>query len=462
MRDNSGSSFIPISPIKYEIKKMKVLVTDDDKNLNWILVQELSKEGITAHGANDGAEALDCLKKEEWDVLVLDLNMPGMGGLDVIKRIKENEISVEVIVLTGNATVSNAVEAMKLGASDFMVKPVNITELSLVIGKAFERKEILSENRVLKEQAKRIARPDEIITVSAKMRDLLENARKTAMTDFPVLVLGESGTGKELVAKSIHADSPRRDRPFVPINCGAIPENMLESELFGYEKGAFTGAGTKKMGLLEVATGGTLFLDEIGEMPMMLQTKLLRAIESNAFFRLGATMETRVNVRVVAATNKDLKAEIKNGKFREDLYYRISTITLFIPPLRERKEDIPLLAARFKDAYPEFKEKSIGPEVMNALTSYSWPGNVRELQNVVYRMLLLARGTVTAPTELTCEAPHVFPSQATLGHKSLEAVEKEYILSVLNETGGQKKMAAEILGVDVKTLYRKLASYGIK
>lgn len=319
---------------------IRVLVADDDKNLKKVIMSELSDGRFDVHETDSGIKAMEFLEKEEYDVLLLDLNMPGLGGMDVLKKIKTLEIPTEVIILTGHATVSTAVEAMKLGAYDYLTKPFKIEELKAIIEKAHEKKRLLSENLFLKTQIKRQSETQKIITKSPIMLEIMETVKKVAMSDFPVIIYGESGAGKELVARAIHDSSEMAEGPFIPINCGAIPENMLESELFGHEKGAFTGAYAKKLGLLEIANNGTLFLDEIGELPHQLQIKLLRVIETGSFFRVGGVKEIRVNVKFISATNKEIKTEVDKGNFRPDLYYRISALTLHIPPLRERKEDI--------------------------------------------------------------------------------------------------------------------------
>lgn len=437
---------------------MKILVADDDKNLRKVLLNELSDGGFEVSEADSGIKAMEFLEKEEYDVLLLDLNMPRLSGMEALKKIKASEIPTEVIILTANATVSTAVEAMKRGAYDYLTKPFKIDELKAVIEKAYEKKKLLSENLLLRTQIKRQTEVPKIITKSPLMLEILETVKKVAMSASPVLVYGESGVGKELIARAIHEASKMAEGPFVPINCGAIPENMLESELFGYEKGAFTGAYERKLGLLEVANNGTLFLDEIGELPQQLQVKLLRVLETGKFFRVGGIKEIKVNVKLVSATNKDLKAAIENRTFRADLYYRISALTLHIPPLRERKEDIPLLIEHFTKNNPDFRYKKFSDKAVRILSEYPWPGNVRELQNVIYRILLLSKNDIIEMSD--------FPSDFTLEHATfssrLEDIEREHILKVLKEVGEQRGKAAEILGIDPKTLYRKLLSYGVK
>jgi DNA-binding NtrC family response regulator len=436
---------------------MKIMIADDDKNLRTVLLNELSEEGFDVDAAENGVRAKELLEKDEYDVVVLDLTMPGMGGMDILKKIKDLELFTEVIILTGNATVPTAVEAMKLGAYDYLTKPFQMEELISVIGKAFERKELLSQNLVLRTQIKRQTENHKVITKNPAMIELLENLRKLAESEFPVLICGESGVGKELIAKAIHRASKRADGPFIPINCGAIPESMLESELFGHEKGAFTGAFARKLGLLEIANHGTLFLDEICELTLPLQGKLLRVIETGKFFRLGGVKEASVDVKFVSATNKDIKSEVEKGNFRADLYYRVSTLNLSIPPLRERREDVPMLVNHQIRNNPAFKQKRFSDGAMKILSGYPWPGNVRELQNVVHRTLLLSKNDVIEPYDLAAD---LIGNSKGSGRR-LEDVEKEHILKVLKEAGGHRGKAAEILGVDPKTLYRKLLSYGV-
>jgi len=436
---------------------IRILIADDDKNLRQVLRNELSEEGFSADGAESGTKALDLFERYDYDVLILDLNMPGLGGMDVLKRVKAGESPVEIIVLTGHSTISTAVQAMKMGAYDYLTKPFKMDELKVVIQKAYEKKELLSENLVLRTQLKRQSPSPKIVTQNSSMLGILESVQKVALSDFPVLICGESGVGKELVARAIHDASKRVDGPFIPINCGAIPENMLETELFGYEKGAFTGAYARKLGLSEIAHHGTLFLDEISELSSALQGKLLRVIETRTFFRVGGTKEVGVDVKFVSATNKDIKGELGRGTFRADLYYRISALTLEIPPLRERKEDIPLLLDHIIKGEPAFKNKGFSKEALKVLIEYPWPGNVRELQNVVHRTLLISKKEILEPEDLP---PDLAPDSKGTGRR-LEDVERDHIIKVLKETGGQRVKAAEILGIDPKTLYRKLLGYGI-
>ena len=434
----------------------KVMIADDEKNIRELLRDELSPLVSHVVEVQNGSKALELLEKEEFDVLLLDMNMPGLDGIDVLKSIKSQEIPTEVIILTAHATVMTAVEAMKLGAYDYLMKPFKIIELAPIIEKAYEKKKLRNENLLLKTQVKRQWETRTLIAESPAMREVLETAAKVAGSAYPVLITGESGTGKELVARTIHAASARSDEPYVVINCGALPENMIESELFGYEKGAFTGAHARKPGLLEIAHQGTLFLDEIGDMPQPLQVKLLRVIETGCFYRLGGTREMKVDLRVLSATNKNLKVEIEKGTFRQDLYYRISALNIFLPPLRDRQEDIVPLIRHFQSSDPVFRQKAFTDEALKALSAYAWPGNVRELQHVVHRVLLLSRGNVIGPADL----PPDLTMQAGPDSARLDDRERQHILTVLKKSGGDKIKAAEILGIHPKTLARKLSGYG--
>ncbi len=434
---------------------MRLLIADDDANLRKVLAAELSDAGHDISVAENGLHALSLSETEDLDILLLDLSMPGLGGMDVLKKLKAFEAPPEVIILTGNATVPAAVEAMKLGAYDFITKPFRIEELKTVIDKAYEKRTLLRDNLRLRTQLHRQSAQNRIVTRSPLMLELLETAKRVSSSDFPVLIYGESGVGKELVAWAIHGASQRAEGPFVPINCGAIPEDIMESEFFGHERGAFTGAYARKMGLLEVADNGTVFFDEIGEIPQKLQVKLLRVIETRSFFRVGGVREIRVNVKFLAASNKDLKAESEKGNFRPDFYYRMSALTLHIPPLRERKEDIPLLVDHFIMNDPAFRSRKFGKEAIDVFLRYSWPGNVRELQNVVQRTLLLSENEVIGARDL----PSDLIKGGTASGGRLDDVERHHILRVLREVDGHRGKAAEILGIDPKTLYRKLARY---
>ena len=437
---------------------IRVLIADDEKHIRELLRDELAVILTNVAAVNSGPAALAELERNDYDILLLDLTMPGMDGIEVLKKLKLLDNPAEVIMFTANATIQTAVEAMKFGAYDYLLKPFKIAELLPVIEKAFEKKKLRTENLLLKTQVKKQSEVSNLIVESPVMRDVVERSKKVAQSDFPVLITGESGTGKELIARTIHNASSRVDRSYVVINCGALPETMIESELFGYEKGAFTGAQAKKPGLLEIAHEGTLFLDEIGDMPLSLQVKLLRVIETGNFYRLGGTREQQVSVRIISATNKDLKSGIENSTFREDLYYRISALTVHLPPLRERKEDIIPLIEHFRSSSPAFKQKQFSSEALNILTGCAWPGNVRELQNVVHHVLLLSRNDMIEPADL----PSDLGGRPSSGSIRLDDLEREHILRILKQSGGERNRAAEALGVHPRTLARKLAEYGIE
>ena len=436
---------------------IRVLIADDEKNIRELLRDELASTLTHVAAAESGPAALAELGRSDYDVLLLDLTMPQMDGMEVLKRLKSLDISAEVIILTANATVLTAVEAMKLGAYDYLMKPFKIAELVPIVEKAFEKKKLRTENLLLKTQVKKQSEVPTLIAESPVMREVVERAKKIAQSDFPVLITGESGTGKELIARIIHNASPRSDRSYVVINCGALPENMIESELFGYEKGAFTGAQARKPGLLEIAHQGTLFLDEIGDMPLPLQVKLLRVIETGSFYRLGGTREQQVSVRVISATNKNLKSGIEKGAFREDLYYRISALTVHIPPLRERNEDIVPLIEHCRSGNPAFKRKQFSKEALKILSGHAWPGNVRELQNVVHHVLLLSESDMVELVDLPCD----LTGGQGIGSTRLDDLEREHILRILKQAGGDRNKAAEVLGIHPRTLQRKLVEYGV-
>jgi len=436
---------------------MRILIADDERNIRELLRDELASSASRVAVAENGRKALELLEKEEFDVLLLDINMPEMDGIEVLKKLNGQDIPTEVIILTAHATIQTAVEAMKLGAYDYLLKPFKIAELLPVLEKAYEKKKLRSENILLKTQVKKQTEVRTLIAESRVMREVIERSKIIAQSDFPVLITGESGTGKELIARFIHNASPRADRSYVVINCGALPENMIESELFGYEKGAFTGAQARKPGLLEIAHEGTLFLDEIGDMPLPLQVKLLRVIETGTFYRLGGTREQQVNVRVISATNKQLKAEIARGTFREDLYYRISALTVHLPPLRERKEDIVPLIEHCKRNNPAFKQKRFSDDALKQISDHSWPGNVRQLQNVVHHALLLSRNDLVEPSDLSVD----LEGRPGSGSMRLDDLEREHILRILKQSGGDRYKAAEALGIHPRTLARKLEEYGV-
>ena len=444
-------------------KKVRVLIVDDEINFSSVVSEELTNEGFYVEQVSDGKDALKLLQQGEYDVVLLDINMPQLSGIDVLKKFQRDDLPPEFIMITGYASVQTAIEAMKLGAYDYITKPYRIEKLKTLIEKAWDKRRIRRENIILRTKLKE---DDMVIdTKSPLLLEILEAARKVALTNAPVLISGESGTGKELMARFIHNSSQRANGPFIAFNSGAIPDSILESELFGYEKGAFTGAQTNKPGYFELADRGTLFLDEIGDISPSMQAKLLRSIETNRFFKVGGIKEIEVDIRVVAATNKDLKKEAEAGRFRHDLYYRLAAMNIHLPPLRERKGDIPLLVEGFLESKRD--RKKVDGDVMKRLMAYPWPGNVRELRNVIQRAVILCKGQAITIKDLPLELQN--PSQTWWDEKisssslpPLKILEKEHIKVVMQQVGGHKGKASRILGIDPKTLYRKIKEYGLE
>ncbi len=446
-------------------RKIRVCVIDDEEPFVIVLKEELAREGFEVAAALNGSDGIRLLERKPFDVCLLDLNMPGLNGIEVLGKAAQQAIPTEFIVLTACATVQTAVECIKLGAYDYLTKPCNLDRIVFLLRNAYEKRLMRQESLILKRMREERGR-GRIATKNNAMLRVLDEAEKVARTGAPVLILGESGTGKEVMAEYIHANSCRSEGPFIVFNSAAIQENLFESELFGYEKGAFTGANCAKEGLLELADGGTLFLDEIAEVPHQMQAKLLRAIEKGTFYKVGGTREIRVDIRVLSATNQDLPRRAKENAFREDLYYRLSSITLKLPPLRERKEDMPLLVEDLLSRLPGACRKGICEPALELLARHDWPGNIRELQNVLNRAVIMSDSDVISPVDLPIEfqTPRVKPAgpdAAGAELLSLCALEREHIVRVLEHTMGQKKKAAEILGIDVKTLYRKLKQYGL-
>jgi DNA-binding NtrC family response regulator len=444
-------------------ERMRALVVDDDGDVRALLASVLVKQNISVVTAGSGAEAMTMLGREEFDVVLLDLRLPDASGLEVLRWARGADVDTEFIVLTGHAEVETAVEAMRLGAYDFLGKPCRNSELLQVVGKAAEKKSLRRENVALKEMMRRDGRP-RLVGETAAVRDMLTVIERVAARHSPVLIQGESGTGKELVARTIHAQSPRAGRPFVSVNCGALPDTLLETELFGHRRGAFSGAVTSRVGLFEAADGGTLFLDEIGEMSPAMQVRLLRALDSGEVRRVGEERAFHVDVRIVAATAKDLSREATEGRFRWDLFYRVSTIIVPVPPLRGRREDIPLLVRHFAAAaVPEGRALRFSPEAMALLVNYDWPGNIRELRNVMERLQILHRGDEVQPEDLPIELrtsrPRVEPLEGGLG--SLAEIERRHVERVLAATGWNKTRAARILEVDIKTLNKKIRDFSL-
>ena len=439
-----------------------LLVVDDEEPFRRLLKNELTRKGYAVSVAADGSEALRLMRDNPFDAVLLDVVMPGVDGLSLMKKLKEDPTAPPIIVLTGKATVETAVEAMKNGAYDYLTKPYKLDELVIVVDRACEYGRLSVKSKLLEHELVRKESPFEFVGTSRQLTDILALIRKVAPTDSPVFIQGESGTGKELVANTVWHYSKRKDRPFIALNCASLSESLIESEIFGHEKGSFTGAFQLKHGLVEVADRGTLFLDEIGEMPIGLQAKLLRFLDSGEFRRVGGNKALTVDVRLITATNKDLPAMIKKGTFREDLYYRLNVINITLPPLRERKEDIPELARHFLAKYAKKLSKTIteiSPDARELLAGNHWPGNVRELENVIERAVILCEAETLDAGDLSLPAQAIVSELGT--NPSLEEMEKNYILRVLKEANGNQSKASQLLGIDRKTLYLKLKKYGI-
>ncbi|MBC7358536.1 MAG: sigma-54-dependent Fis family transcriptional regulator [Desulfacinum sp.] len=438
-----------------------ILIVDDEFSVQESLRVWFQKSGYEAEGAASGQEALEKLSREAYDIVFLDIMMPGMNGLEALRRIKEEYPGTLVVMMTAYASIESAVEAMKEGASDYLLKPLDPDLLDPLIARLMHMKELMDENVLLREQVSSMVRFENLVGRSRAMERIFAMIRDVAPTDSPVLITGETGTGKEMVAKAIHAVSPRADAPFVAVNCGAFPEHLLESELFGHEKGAFTGATQARKGRLELCHGGTLFLDEIGEISPRMQVDLLRVLDEKRFFRVGGEKPIQVDFRVIAATNRDLSKAIAEGRFRSDLFYRLNVISIHVPPLRERVDDIPLLATHFLKRYSRETNKqvdAVSREAMELLKSYSWPGNVRELQNAMERAVVLAKKRRIGLEDLAfLQAPPPLPS----ADMTLEEVERRHIERVLRSQSGNISRAAEILGIHRSTLHKKVQHYGI-
>jgi DNA-binding NtrC family response regulator len=445
-----------------------ILIVEDEAKMRRLLELNLGEDGFTTLSAEDAEAGLKLLRENPVDLVVTDLKLPGMNGLEFLQAVKRQNAALPVVVMTAFGTVETAVEAMKAGASDYVLKPFSLAEMRMVIRKELDVRNLREENRSLREAlGKRYAHPN-IVARSAKMQETLATVERVAPTNATVLLGGESGVGKDLIARAIHEKSRRATGPFVKINSTAIPENLLESELFGYEKGAFTGAAASKPGKFELADKGTLFLDEIGDVPPATQVKLLRVLQEREFERLGGTKTIKVDVRLVAATNRNLRAALEQGTFREDLYYRLNVVPIDIAPLRERKEDIPELVNLFVSRFAGDSGKpvdGISPEAMKVLVNYHWPGNVRELQNIIERACALAKGTTIEVTDIHLDSPpakggdpgnHFLPAGMTL-----EQWEDEMIQEALRRAHGNKSQAARLLGLSRNALRYRLSKIGI-
>jgi len=448
------------------MEKAKILVVDDEESMCRFMEIMLKKEGYSVSSSQDAASALEQIKSENYDLVIADLMMPEMSGIELLSLAKSVNPDLDFIMMTAFASVDSAIEALKKGAFDYITKPFKVDEIKIAVSKSLEQKKIVRENVQLKQELKVKSDFDSFVGNSPEIVKLKKMAERIARSDSTVLIEGESGTGKELVARAMHFSSPRSEEPFVTINCAALPENLLESELFGHVKGSFTGAIRDKEGLVKTADGGTFFLDEVGMTSPAIQAKLLRVLEEKEITPVGGTTPVKVDVRLIAATNADLEQEVKLGNFRADLYYRLHVIPIVIPPLRERKDDIRLLSSCFVRKYcrkMQVKEKTIADEAMKRLISRKWPGNVRELENAIQHAVLLSRGDqITAqdlPQKIKEETEPELVTEAQPAVPALETIEKAYIFWVLSQTGWQKSKAASILGIDSSTLYRKIEKY---
>ncbi|PYM31802.1 MAG: Fis family transcriptional regulator [Candidatus Rokuibacteriota bacterium] len=452
----------------------RVLVVDDERSMRDLLAIMLKQEGHDVAVVEGGAQAIETLSREVFDLIITDLRMREVDGLAVLRAAKEHSPETVVVVITAFASTETAVEAMKLGAYDYITKPFKMDEIKLVLANALERKRLRDENQALKRQLRSERRLDNFVGGSRQMLEIFETIRKTADSLSTVLVTGESGTGKELVARAVHAESPRRNGPFVSVNCGAIPETLMESELFGHVKGAFTGAVASTVGLFSAANGGTLFLDEVTEVPPSLQVKLLRVIQEREIRRVGDTKDVKVDVRLIAASNRDVAKAVQDGILREDLFYRLNVIPIHIPPLRERREDIPLLVAHFiKHRSAELGQsvRTVTPAALAILESYRWPGNIRELENVIERALVLGSGEVfdvdALPPDLrrprdVLDIAVEIPESGLDLEATLDQIEQRYIHLALARTGGVQTRAAELLRVSFRQLRYKLQKFAAR
>ncbi|MCM2357852.1 MAG: sigma-54 dependent transcriptional regulator [Geobacteraceae bacterium] len=447
----------------------KIFICDDEEGILLYLKKMLERKGLAVETFSGGAALLDRLESGsagDAALLLLDVRMPDMDGIQALKRVKKLRPELPVVIMTAYGAIENAVEAIKLGAYDYVTKPFPREKILGVLGHALERELLLQENRALKEELNRPAAPDHIVFRSTRFREVYDLTLQVAASHANILVLGESGTGKELIAGAVHDNSSRRGRRFLSINCAALSDTLLESQLFGHVRGAFTGAITSQKGLLEEADGGTLFLDEIGDVSQAVQAKLLRVIQERDFIPVGATRAKSVDIRIVAATNRDLEQEVKNGRFREDLYYRLNVITIHLPPLRERREDIEPLASHFLRKYARRMKKEVNgiePGALRLLAEYHWPGNVRELENVIERAVILARGErISADLLPVKPTPMDIALPRESSTASLEQLERLHIERVLRQTGFHKSRSAELLGISRKTLDRKIAEFGLE
>ena len=445
-----------------------ILVVDDEVNIRGALVTLLEKKGHRVRGARTGEEALEELEAAPADLVMTDLKMPGIGGMEFLRRLKEKWPETEVVVMTAYGSIDTAVEAMRGGAYDYLTKPIDRERFPIVVEKALERHALATENKQLRSRLDTRTRFDQMVGDSEPMRRVYNMVEMVAESDVTVLLTGESGTGKELVARAIHHRSARANGPFITLNCGALPENLFESELFGYDKGAFTGAMTTKLGRFELAHEGTLLLDEVGELSLKSQVDFLRVLETKEFRRLGGTKVIKVDTRIIAATNRNLEAAVKQGDFREDLYYRLNVVPIHLPPLRERAEDIPLLVNRFLIAFAtqyRREPKEVSRDAMRLLRLYAWPGNIRQLRNLTERLVVTVKDATIQPEHLPediqASKEDARTMLVTLG-ASLEQVERDVIQRTLVEVTNHREKAAKLLGISLRALQYKIKEYGIR
>src|SRR5210317_332370 len=444
-------------------ENVRILIVDDEFSVRHSLTAWFEDEGYTVGVASSGKEALAKLAENKWDIFFLDLKMPGMSGLELQKKIKEIQPDGTIIIITAFASVESAVEAMQSGAYDYLSKPFDPDYLALMVRNIIERKQLKEETVTLKKTIDEVQTSKEIKGESPGIKKMMEDIRSVAEAGSTVLIRGESGTGKELVARAIHANSKRRYAPIVTINCGALPESILESELFGHEKGAFTGAQYARKGKFEMADGGTIFLDEIGNISPKIQMELLRVLEDKKFFRLGGSKELKADFRTIAATNKDLEAAMEKGEFRNDLFYRLNVFVIEIPPLRERKSDIEILAQNFLNVFTSQMNKPIArisPAAMKLLADYDWPGNVRELENAIERAVVVCKAKEIKHSDFPFF--HVRPEEEAAQDDSLEALQIQHIKKILDQTGWNISKAAIVLQIDRVTLYNKINKYNLQ
>lgn len=471
----------------------QILVVDDEEKMRNLLKKVLVKQGFSVRTAPNGIDALGKVKENPFDIVIADIRMPEMNGMEVLKAVKEIRPEIYVIIMTAFGSIDSAVEAMKKGAYDYITKPFKMSEISIVVGKAFEEKRLREEVASLRKEVRSKYKFDNIVGKSKVMQDIFDLIRRVSDSKSTVLIYGKSGTGKELVAKAIHYNSPRKDKTFVAVNCSAIPETLLESELFGHVKGSFTGAVATRKGLFEAADGGTIFLDEIGDISPAMQVKLLRVLQEREIRRVGGPETIKVDIRLIAASNQNLEEAVKRGEFRDDLFYRINVISIVLPELKDRQDDIPLLANYFLEKYSQGEKKeikSISKEAMNLLLNYHWPGNVRELENVIERAIALGNHSEILPGDLPTSisgvvavvrlgthqemqtgglSPNIRDSEKISAvretlpeNATIEELERDYIARVLKNTKGHKINTARILGIDRRTLYRKLKKYNLE